>query len=340
MVIPLNQDGEDLLVGVGSTTNKSLSRHKMSQNAIAQMKQQAIGLPGFLNHDPDQVFGQIVDVKQSGPDKYIPVFKMLSTHENPAVNVARDKVNHWLDNGMQLGLSMGGVIQEAKLVEQYDDKGNLIDYHLDIQSIKLLETSVTPIPAIWDTRGTVKKEGVCYGPLCNQMIKAAFKDELTELKALKQSADIHIEEDVVDNVKIEETEVDKMEEKEIMKKIETLSQGVELLLKEREERILKEKAEAAAKEEAERIEALKEEIKKDLVTKEDFKELLNEMVASMRKDKSHVQQSSAAQEEHEKKDVREAASESIVGRIIKEPVAHKAGKTVQALSSEELVAMM
>jgi hypothetical protein len=340
MVIPveehIEQDSGDLLVGVGSTTNTSLSRHKMSQTAIEQMKQQAVGLPGFLNHDPDQVFGQIVDVKESGPDEYVPVFKMLSDHENPNVVEARDKVNHWLANGMQIGLSMGGVIQEAKVVEKYDDQGNLLDYYLDIQSIKLLETSVTPIPAVWETRGTVKKQAACQGPVCTQMINAAFKEEVDELKALKQSVDEqHIEQDV--DVK-ETQEVDNMEEKALEKKIEALSQGIEVLLKEREERILKEKAELAAKEEADRIEALKEEITKDLVTKEDFKELLDQMVASMRGDKEHVKQSSVEHEEKEEEE--KAVAESIVGRIIKEPVAHKGGKTVQALSSEELVAMM
>ena len=194
MIVPimekLEQDGSDLLVGVGSTTNVSLSRHKMSQNAIQEMKQQAVGLPGFLNHDPDQVFGQIVDVRESSADEYVPVFKMLSDHQNPTVVAARDKVNHWLENGMQLGLSMGGVIKEAKIIETYDNNDNLIDYYLDIQSIKLLETSVTPIPAVWETRGTVKKQNVCQGPLCNQMINQAFKQEIKELKELKKMYEV------------------------------------------------------------------------------------------------------------------------------------------------------
>ncbi len=185
MIVPIaetfKQNGTTNLRGVGSTTDQSLSRHKMEESAIADMNDQAAGLAGFLNHDPDQVFGQIVGVESAGADKYVPIFQLLTDHPNPGVVEARDKILHWIDNKMSIGLSIGGLITEAKLIIEEDENGDITNWYILIQHIKLLETSVTPIPAVWETKGTVRKQAACYGPLCHQMVHTAFKQELKQI---------------------------------------------------------------------------------------------------------------------------------------------------------------
>ena len=113
------EDGEKdtFLEFLGSSTDLSLSGHKMSESAIADMKSQAVGLPMFVNHNPDKVFAIITSVRESSPSEFRPVAKMFRETGDPIIDEPVKTVNNWRKQGVDLGASIGAVIQKAKFTE-------------------------------------------------------------------------------------------------------------------------------------------------------------------------------------------------------------------------------
>jgi hypothetical protein len=151
-------DGEFFITGEASNLSVDLEKDQMTQEAIDSMKRQAVGLNGYLNHryDFDSILGTIVSVKEL-KTKFIPTFKVIPDHV--------PKIKTLLDNGVRLGLSIGGMIKEWS---RDQDIRKIID-------VLLLEVSLTPFPANWDTFGsvTMTSKGLpCPGGVCNQIFKS------------------------------------------------------------------------------------------------------------------------------------------------------------------------
>jgi hypothetical protein len=160
------EDGRLYIDGMASNTNIDYEDDRMDTTAIASMNEQAVkGLTGFDGHqyDLNSVFGKIVAVKDKGPDIFQPVFRVLKSMES--------KVLELLDDGIQLGLSIGGMIKDF----DWEDTIRVI------KDVLLFEVSLTPIPALGDTLGTVGlsdytgnegKTAGCPGNICKQIFKS------------------------------------------------------------------------------------------------------------------------------------------------------------------------
>ena len=153
-IVESYEDGGSIyLVGLASISDEeSLNGNMLTDKAVERLRETCKGLPGFINHDPDLVFGKIVDVAESSPNEFRPVFEVLPPHSNPEVAAAREKVLYWLENGVPIGLSIGGHLSEWRLVENEDG-----GYTAVVDDLTLLEVSVTPIPALRSTQGTVDR---------------------------------------------------------------------------------------------------------------------------------------------------------------------------------------
>lgn len=159
--IPLKKDstsnGTLVLIGTASTTDKDTMGDKIADEAIVSMKEQLEnGLTLFDSHEYtlDTVYGKIYN--REGPDDELSVyFEILESK--------RAKIEELLDNGIELGLSIGGMVLDS---EYSDDT-------YTIKEIKLIEISLTPLPANLDTLGTVtRKKSLCKRNICSQIFKS------------------------------------------------------------------------------------------------------------------------------------------------------------------------
>lgn len=179
------------ITGLGSKVERSRTGHKMLSSAIANLNSQSKGNPGFINHDPDQIFGNIVGVRQGALDEYNPVFQMLPKSDNQIADAPRAKIDLWVKNGVKLGLSMGGIVKQFDTVK---DKGTG-EYTFEISKIEPVETSVTPLPAVTSSDGSVKAvQTVCKDGICGQIAQQiqngpVMPGPVDENKMIKQSSD-------------------------------------------------------------------------------------------------------------------------------------------------------
>lgn len=202
--IDLNDDGTLTIVGIASTTNRDLQDEVVTQDAMNSMLEQAekLNLHGDHSYSLEGIIGSIKEaaivnetelkIKAVIRKKYAPEIKDL------------------LDIDVNLGLSIGGIPQF---------KGQ------EIIDIRLLEISLTGMPANWDTFGTVEvTKGLvtsnCIGKACYKIKKEVnkmaddgnqtgqtgmsdeAKQECTDLfNELMNSQKEEIKKDVLDNVK-------------------------------------------------------------------------------------------------------------------------------------------
>ena len=153
-----------VLTGVASTRNPSLYGEVMSTSALEQMCTDAIGLPILADHkgELDAVLGVIENAYIENDELHID-FSILPKHQAT--------IQEYLDNNISLGLSIGGLAQV-----NYDT--NIVD------SITLIEVSITPVPANRDCHATVSVKqnivsGGCLYGVCDALIKQNLKEDET-----------------------------------------------------------------------------------------------------------------------------------------------------------------
>ena len=161
-----NDDGDSeriLLEGIASTTNRDLQDEIVSSAAIEAMAQQAEYLNIHANHwyGVEDVVGAIKESKVEDDKLHI---KFLITKKYTP------DIKDLLDTGVRLGLSIGGAITN------YDEKNRIIN------ELELYEISLTPMPANWDTFGTVTTskgivESNCLTGACYAIVKTLKNEE-------------------------------------------------------------------------------------------------------------------------------------------------------------------
>lgn len=165
----VRQDGKVTIKGLGSKVERSRSGHKMKQGFIDKMKQTVAQKPMLVNHNPDEIAGIWETTDESSNDEFRPIGSLLQQHENPIVDAARAKVQHWIDQGVPLGLSIGGIASDSSVVKEDGALG------VDVEDGELIEITVTPIAALRSSDGSVTiqttncKDGIC-GQIAQQIL--------------------------------------------------------------------------------------------------------------------------------------------------------------------------
>lgn len=150
-----------ILEAVASSNSVDLDGDYMTNECLEDMKNQAVGLNIFLDHEHtiDKIVGSVVEVIETSSDIFKVKFSVLPKYEWYLTDL--------LDNGINLGLSIGASVLDF----EESDTG------WKINKVKLVEISIVGIPANWDTYGTVqtsKELGMvtakCFNGACKQII--------------------------------------------------------------------------------------------------------------------------------------------------------------------------
>lgn len=139
-----NSDGTLTIEGVASTSNKDLQGDIILPSAIHSMKQQLLTTTKNLHGDHyyglDGIYGAIKEVLDSD-DNSLKIKADILKSKSP-------QIKDMLDVGVNLGLSIGGKIEEYNVL---NDEG------WEIKDLRLMEISLTGMPANWDTYGTIQE---------------------------------------------------------------------------------------------------------------------------------------------------------------------------------------
>ena len=150
-----------ILEAVASSNSVDLDGDYMTNECLEDMKNQAVGLNIFLDHEHtiDKIVGSVVEVIETSSDIFKVKFSVLPKYEWYITDL--------LENGINLGLSIGASVLDF----EESDTG------WKINKVKLVEISIVGIPANWDTFGTVqtsKELGMvtakCFNGACKQII--------------------------------------------------------------------------------------------------------------------------------------------------------------------------
>ena len=149
-----------ILEGVASTSDIDLEGDFITPECIENFKLQATQCNIHNNHNVglDDVIGTVLEVLDTDSQTLKIKFSILP--------LFREHIEQCIDNGVKLGLSIGGTIVDYTT----DETG------LKIKSMMLHEISLTPLPANWNTMGTVVREGEsnvieakCLNGVCKQL---------------------------------------------------------------------------------------------------------------------------------------------------------------------------
>ena len=147
-----------MITGVVSTTSEDLYGDIVTTEALESLKKQMIGLNVFLDHDYnyDKVIG-IVKSSELSDDKLYATVAVTKDYQ--------EDIKAKIEFGVNLGFSIGGFADRDK------NNTNVIS------NFNLIELSLTPLPANWDSYGSVtSKNGVmvgnCITQLCYKMLKS------------------------------------------------------------------------------------------------------------------------------------------------------------------------
>lgn len=167
-----------ILEGVASTSDVDLEGDYITQQCIESFKLQATNCNIHNNHNVglDDVIGTVLEVLDSDSRTLKIKFSILP--------LFRRHIEECIDNGVKLGLSIGGTILDY-------DSG---DDGLKIKNMMLHEISLTPLPANWNTMGTVQHskkmdviEAKCLNGVCKQFLKNIHKeDEIITMESEKR----------------------------------------------------------------------------------------------------------------------------------------------------------
>lgn len=161
------EDNELILEGIASTTSIDEDGDYMTKECLEDMKRQAIGLSVLKEHGRslEEIIGKVIAIPESDSDEFKIKFKVLPSWEW--------YLKEFLDNDINLGLSIGA---KAIDYEPYEES----DYGWKVNKAKLYEISLVPLPANWDSFGSVKisKElgdeiivAKCFNGACKQLVK-------------------------------------------------------------------------------------------------------------------------------------------------------------------------
>nr|DAU32727.1 MAG TPA: prohead serine protease [Caudoviricetes sp.] len=141
----------------------------VTREALESLKKQMIGLNVFLDHDYDydKVIGVVKSSELSDDELYATVAVTKDYQED---------IKSKIEFGVNLGFSIGGFADRDK------NNTNLIS------NFNLIELSLTPLPANWDSYGSVtNKNGVmvgnCITKLCYKMLNLE-SEKMTEQEQL------------------------------------------------------------------------------------------------------------------------------------------------------------
>lgn len=158
-----------MITGVVSTTSEDLDGDIVTREALESLSKQLVGLNVFLDHnyDYDKVIGIVKSSELSDDELYATVAVTKDYQED-----IKDK----LEFGVNLGFSIGGFADRDK---------NNTDL---ITDFNLIELSLTPLPANFDSYGSVtSKNGVmvggCITKLCYKMLNLE-SENMTEQEQL------------------------------------------------------------------------------------------------------------------------------------------------------------
>lgn len=190
------------LEAVASSTIIDRMGDSMTLACLEGMKQQAVGLTVFMNHDYDvstDVFGTIEEARivPASDSKQGDCYDLITRTVVEADNPRAVQTWKFIKNGRKLGQSIGGQISEY----QFLDAEELWWGGLEIQAMDLWEVSVVGIPAnqraIVDgvAKGLRKKHGAPVSPEVRDAQRKAiargvtFKDVETETQGAAAAAD-------------------------------------------------------------------------------------------------------------------------------------------------------
>ena len=155
-----------MITGVVSTTSEDLYGDIVTREALESLSKQLVGLNVFLDHDYsyDKVIGVVKSSELSDDNLYATVAVTKDYQED---------IKAKIEFGVNLGFSIGGFADRDK------NNTNLIS------DFNLIELSLTPLPANWDSYGTVTSKGVmvgnCITQLCYKMLKSENMTEQEQL---------------------------------------------------------------------------------------------------------------------------------------------------------------
>lgn len=359
---PLDPDDPDKKIrieGLARTTNVSLNHLLTTENFIASMKTQVKEanpkIPSFLDHDPNKVIGNIIDVKDSKNTEFWPITELIDKSGNPVVDAPVEQVIHWLKQNVRLGMSISGHATESKLVEDMDTG----EWWIEANDGILFENSITPIPAQPETNGKIKVTDKCEYGFCNQLGEQIqeylIKNNKPISEALKEKKGQRKE----DKTKINQTEVNTMDEetKKLIEtqntKIEGLTENIGTITKYINEDIeakkLQEKQEAEKQAKEELKKELKEEVAKEFTEEivpslaKTFNEAFDLKMAELMGDRTHIQQSATGPTKPEDitetnplKQIIEQKKPNPASSIAENHKSSVMGKTVQGYTPTEM----
>lgn len=155
-----------MITGVVSTTSEDLYGDIVTREALESLSKQLVGLNVFLDHEYnyDKVIGVVKSSELSDDNLYATVAVTKDYQED---------IKSKIEFGVNLGFSIGGFADRDK------NNTNLIS------DFNLIELSLTPLPANWDSYGTVTSKGVmvgnCITQLCYKMLKSENMTEQEQL---------------------------------------------------------------------------------------------------------------------------------------------------------------
>ncbi len=170
------EEGELILKGIASTTSIDEDGDYMTEACLEDMKRQAIGLSVLNGHGRtlDDILGKVIGIPISDSDTFEIEFKVLPKHKYYLLD--------FVENDINLGLSIG-----AKALEYEPNEDS--EFGWKVNKAKLYEISLVPLPANWDSFGSVKisKElddneiiAKCFNGACKQLVKEYSDNNLNK----------------------------------------------------------------------------------------------------------------------------------------------------------------
>lgn len=178
-----NKDDNDssplILEGIASTTGIDLDGDYMTESCIESLKEQALECNIHCDHQYglSDVIGTVTEVIETDDDTLKIRFNVLDKY--------RAEIEDYLDNGINLGLSIGGTVT---------DYTPLKDGGWQVNEMTLHEISLTPLPANWDTFGTV--EQISKGLVQSKCLNGACKI-LTKRKKIQHTKEMQEQKEII-----------------------------------------------------------------------------------------------------------------------------------------------